>query len=228
MATRKYSRKSLVRKLPSSLYREAHAIIRDRYTLLQTLPDGMNYQAQEKLINELFKKMFPNNTDIHDVTTKLIALNAFYSVHLYGISAMAQSIVHSIPTFDADVRSGSMKLVSTLAHSGDGKKVYRSFATKYCACHNPKAFPIYDEIVRTFLAKVIGKGNLPPYKDSMTGALEKMEESYDYYVGVYDAFRKKYHLTSLTYRQVDWYIWVANKTKNSANLSHLDLFKLIK
>ncbi len=210
---------------PKSLLKEARWVVKNRWALLSTIPNATHYEMQERIINILFSK-FPTNTNIHEVITKVNLLNLTYSTHVTAISLLANDIM-KLHNIDARLAAGDKTLVPAIAKAGSPAKIFRSFATKYCACHNPKAYPIYDRIVREYLAKVISKGNLPLYSGSVNTILTKMENSYAYYVDVYDAFMKTYHLTTMTYRQVDWYIWAAHKSKTSAHLSHLDLFKLV-
>ncbi len=226
MAKKNTTAKSATALPPKSLLKEARWVVKNRWMLLSIMPTGSHYAMQEKIITTLFFKSFPTNMNIHEVVTKVSTLNLFYSTHVGAITSLAKDIT-LIPNIDTRLNAGDLTLVPQIAHSGSPKYLYRSFATKYCACHNPKAYPIYDRIVREYLAKVISKNNLLPYTGSVAFVLKTMEDSYSYYVEIYEAFIKKYHLTTMTYRQVDWYIWVANKCKTSAHLSHLDLFKLI-
>lgn len=201
--------------LPKSLLKEARSIIKNRWIYL-----SKNYQIQEQIIDLLFKKTFPYNTDIDVVKTKAATLNVYYSTHVQAIQKMAHEIVNL--NIDNRLMIGDITLVPDIAKALGTNRIFRSFASKYCAVHNNAAFPIYDRLVRQYLAKVIRKGNLAGYTYNQTTADDKLHD-YMFYVKVYNAFMKQYHLTSLTYRQVDWYIWVAQKCK----LQNLDLFKLI-
>lgn len=223
---KKLLKRKATSSLPKSLLKEARWVVKNRWTLLSTIPQSAHYAMQENMVTSLFSKSFPTNTNIHEVITKASTLNLFYSTHVTAIPLLANDII-SIPNIDIRLKSGDLTLVPDIANAGNKQKTYRSFATKYCACHNPKAYPIYDRIVRKYLAEVISKGNLPPYSESVNTIIQNMMNSYAYYVKVYDAFIKMYHLSSMTYRQVDLYIWVAHKSKISARLSNLDLFNLI-
>ena len=213
--------------LPKSLLKEARMIVKNKWNLLETIPDGMNYCLQEKIIENLFLHKAPGNTDIRDVWTKASLLNIMYSTVVYAIPSVAREIV-AIPNFDKRLVAGEHSLVPLIAKAGHSKWTYRSFATKYCACHQPNLFPIYDSIVRDFLINVISAGHLAGYADTKKSSLSKIDRDYLYYKKVYDDFMTQYHLTSLTYRQVDWYIWVAHKCKKTAKLHSLNLFKIIK
>lgn len=211
---------------PKSLLKEARNIVKNRWSLLSTIPDGMDYCLQEKIITQLFQRDVPENTDVHKVRTKASLLNLLYSTVVYAIPSVSANIV-AIPDFDKRLTAGDISLVPQIAKAGNPRWTHRSFATKYCACHQPTLFPIYDSIVCDYLINVIAAGNLTGYYETKKSAQEKIDSDYAYYKKVYDDFMKQYHLTSLSYRQVDWYIWVSHKCKKSAKLHNLDLFKLI-
>jgi len=201
--------------LPKSLLKEARVIIKNRWNYL-----GQNYQVQEQIIDLLFKKKNLCNNDVNIVRTKAATINIFYSTHVQAISKISQAIVNL--NIDSRLSNGDITLVPDIAKAANVSRRFCSFASKYCAAHNPDAFPIYDRLVRLYLAKVIAKGNLAGYMYNQTTADTKLHD-YRYYVEVYNAFMKQYKLTSLSYRQMDRYIWTACKSK----LANLDLFKLI-
>ena len=183
-------------------------------------PGMAHYGPQEKLVSTLFRKMYPANTKDSEVLVKAFFLNQFYGTNIRAISKLGKGIVlHQI---DANLQQGNITVVDAIANILAPRRNY-SFASKYCACHNPKAFPINDRLVRGYLAKLIAKGHLVGFSGTKTALDKQLYANYALYKDVYDAFMKQYHLTSLSYRQVDWYIWVACKCK----LTHLDLFKLI-
>ena len=59
----------------------------------------------------------------------------------------------NIPTPSKEEKSGDASLVTDIAHIElNGKeKYFYSFATKYCAMHQPERFPIYDRFVGEML-----------------------------------------------------------------------------
>lgn len=201
--------------LPTSLLTEALNVNKQHWNYI-----GTAYKIQQGIIDNLFMQQLPLNTDITEVKIKATILNVCYSTHVHAIAKMAQGIVNL--NIDSRLNSGDITLVEDISNAANVNKQFLSFASKYCAMHKPMAFPIYDRFVRLFLAKVISNGSLPNFKDSLTAADIKLH-NYGYYVKIYNAFMKYYNLSTLTYRQVDCYIWTACK----CNLTNLDLLKLI-
>jgi len=202
-------------RLPKSLRAEATMVAKTKWTY-----PGMDvYAPQEKVIRILFDKIFPTNIDMNEVLTKASILNKFYSTNIWAISTLAKRM--TALNIDKDLQAGKITVVDQIANLLPRKNY--SFASKYCANHNPNAYPINDSLVRGYLAKVIAKGNLQGFDGAKSSLDEKMRLDYAFYKEVYDAFMQQYHLTSLGYRKVDWYIWTACKCK----LNNLNLFKLI-
>ena len=201
----------------TNLLNEAQMVIQNRWTYV-----GQHYQLQEQVIDDLFKHYAPQNTDENIVRTKAETLNIYYNTSVIAIAKMAKEIVNL--KIDNRLKKKDLSLVPDIANAVNKNRQFTSFASKYCAAHKPDGYPIYDSLVRNYLAQVIGKGNLANYTCCMTTA-ENMMHDYLKYVDVYNAFIAQYNLSSLSYRDVDWYIWVANK--NIQTLSQLNLFKLI-
>ena len=218
MAKKVLNRKSMV-NLPKSLLQEARKVVKNRWNY----PEMASYGLQEQVLQEFLKK-HKYNTNESEVLVKATLVNTFYSTHVAKLPVVVNNMM-KIKDFDQRLNNGITSLVTDIAQTGVSK-TWRSFATKYCALHNPTAFPIRDRIVSNYLAHLIAEGNLKNFNGNVKSVIQQMDDSYSYYIKVYDAFMQQYHLTSLGYRNVDWYLWVANKNRNI--LKHLDLFKLIK
>ena len=215
---KKATTKSTPRPAVTSLLAEAKMVNQ----LHWSYPGMQVYAEQEKVIHQLFRKVWAfQNTQLDVVRSKVGILNVCYSTHIAAITKMAQGIC-ALPNVDARLQSGDITLVTDIANIIPGRHNI-SFASKYCACHNPKAFPIYDNFVSTTLAKIIAKGNLKGSCGTWTNVHKQMQHDYASYKEVYDAFMTQYKLKSLTYRQVDWYIWTAVK----CNMNQLNLFQLV-
>lgn len=219
--------------LPTSLLKEAKTVNQQHWTY-----PGMDvYAEQEKVIDRLFRKTWAHvHTRIDIVKSKVATLNIYYGTCIQAVTTLAKGIctIDQQTNMDNRLQNGDLTLVNDIAGILP-KRRNLSFSTKYCACHNPVAYPIYDSLVANYLAAVIAKGNL-----NITGlsipstaqmkVLRQMHANYPLYVDIYKAFVKQCHLTSLTYRQVDWYIWTACKFQNNQiNIfgQQLNLFKLI-
>lgn len=206
--------------LPTSLTAEAERILNKISTPVKK--SLAHYYQQEDVIDFLFRKnsLTIPNVDPNMVLIKSTILNEFYGTQIKDITAMATAMLKKIKDFDTMLVNGNVSLVDAISKATS--RCNTSFASKYCACHQPTLFPILDGIVGTFLATLIAKGNLAGYSGARTTLRNRFQVDYAFYKDVYDAFMKQYGLTGLTYRQVDNYIWWANKLEWKS----LNLFKL--
>ena len=154
-------------------------------------------------------------------------LNLFYSTGIQATNKMSENIL-SIKDIDKRLSIGDKSLIPEIATlTFDGKERFNySFATKYCAYHQPDKFPIYDSIVAMTFTSFFEKGLLPKYKfcnrkSTVEEAYTKGEyatklKNYDFFVEVYDYFMDLYDLKgNFTYREIDSYIWGAFKVPGS-------------
>lgn len=199
---------------PISLLNEVNNVLTNFRTY-----QGMDvYELKWKILDMLCRQ-YPANTTLEEVYLKADTLNRYYSTTIFSILPMAQGIIH-IPDIDQRLLNGDPTLVkdniqpnNDIATIIPGHTNY-SFATKYCACHNPAAYPIYDNIVADFFVAAIRSKHLafPAIIGlSVSQIRNRMKNDYAFYKAIYTAFMQQYNLTSLTYREVDWYIWTAGK-----------------
>lgn len=199
---------------PISLLNEANNVL----TNFRTYQGMAVYELKWKILDMLCRQ-YPANTTLEEVYLKADTLNRYYSTTIFSILPMAKGIAN-IPNIDKRLQNGDPTLVkdntkpnNDIATIIPGHTNY-SFATKYCACHNPAAYPIYDNIVADFFVAAIKSGHFTT--PAITGLhiskiRKQMKNDYVFYKDIYTAFMQQYNLTSLTYREVDWYIWVAGK-----------------
>ena len=110
--------------------------------------DGMkSYSIQEGLLQSLMKD-YPDHSNKNAVEVKVKLLNLFYSTGIQATNAITENIL-SINDIDKRLVKGDISLVKEIAtlKLKDGTRYNYSFATKYCAYHQPKLYPIYDSIV---------------------------------------------------------------------------------
>ena len=220
-----------------SLRKDAHAVL-DGYEKMES------YRIQELLLQSLVKK-YPDHKNKAAVETKVKLLNLFYSTGIQATNKMSENIL-SVGNIDKRLSEGDKSLILEIATlTFDDKKRYNySFATKYCAYHQPEKFPIYDSIVAMTFISFFEKGLLPKYKCcsrksavketntySKAEFKEKLKE-YDFFVNVYDYFMKLYDLKGyFTYREIDSYIWgafkVAGPDYEIEKMAKLDKSKII-
>ena len=166
---------------------------------------------------------YPDHKNAGAVDTKVKLLNLFYSTGIQATNMMTAHIL-SIKDIDARLKAGDKSLVAEIAalelSNGDVRFNY-SFATKYCAMHQPTKYPIYDSIVADTFESLFVQGYLPKYTYSRTkskspntfkkGEFAAKLKEYDFYVDLYKYFMELFDLTEFTVREVDAYIWGAFK-----------------
>ena len=199
---------------PISLLTEANNVL----TNFRNYPSMDVYELKWKILDMLCRQ-YPANTTLEEVYLKADTLNRYYSTNIFSILSMAKGIIH-IPDIDQRLQNGDPTLVkdntkpnNDIATIISGHTNY-SFATKYCACHNPAAYPIYDNIVADFFVAAIKSKHFTSSAIiglSVSQIQNQMKNDYVLYKDIYTAFMQQYNLTSLTYREVDWYIWTAGK-----------------
>ena len=129
-----------------------------------------SYREQEKVIenifseNGVFAKLGRENLE-QIVLLKVSVLDSFYSTNLakFGIYEVAKHIakleveskihqkIRNANPKNYDELKGIIEQIAECKRKDDKKKVFYSFATKYCFHHNQNAFRIYDSFVREVL-----------------------------------------------------------------------------
>ena len=127
--------KQTIRKTPPSisLYGDAKMVLQNKWTHLKG-----TYGLQEQIIDLIFRKTYAfQNTNADVVKLKTITLNLYYSTYIRATTKLATGILQ-IQNLDARLQNGDLTLVDDVANVLSRRNY--SFATKYCACHNPKAY----------------------------------------------------------------------------------------
>ena len=188
----------------------------------------LSYELQEEILQNFTQKHLSHEV-YEEVEIKAKLLNMFYSTGIQAIDSMVRNIM-SIKDIDIILKKpkyckGLVDAIANLKLKDDKKRNNYSFATKYCALHQPDKYPIYDSIVAAIFTKLMTTDQLPPYKRKrkksdissdtyMTqGEFEERLRDYDFFVKVYDTFMKDYGLkkSEFSYRNVDWYLWGSYK-----------------
>ena len=187
------------------------------------------YEIQEKILQNLVRE-YKDHNKYEAVELKAKLLNMFYSTGIQAINSVVEKIM-SIKNID-EILNGkkhSKELIDIIAElnlsNGNTRNNY-SFATKYCALHQPKKYPIYDSIVAAIFISLLKQGKLPPYQlkkgkseistaiNMTVGEFTANLRDYNFFVEVYNCFMSAYGLNSLSYRQVDRYLWGSYKVKD--------------
>lgn len=149
-------------------------------------------------LRKLFKQLCPTNTSLEDIIIKCTTLNKLYSTNIYNIQAVAEHILSL--NIDERLKNGDVTLVDDIAKVHVLNKRYYSFATKYCAMHEPEKYSIYDSNVNKVLKHY--------YKGIYTDVSLK---DYNTYTQALHTFQKDYHLESLSLWELDKYLWDLGK-----------------
>ena len=193
----------------------------DARKVLQDYKKMEGYRIQEKILKQL-QKEYPDHKNKAAVDIKVKLLNLFYSTGIQAVNKMTDNVL-SINNIDERLTQGDLLLVSEIAtlRLVGGERNNYSFATKYCALHQPEKFPIYDSIVADTFESLFEQGFLPQYhykrsKTSEPNTFTKSEfaaklKNYKFYVRFYDYFMELFDLKDFTYREIDSYIWGAFK-----------------
>lgn len=203
---------------------------KDLLKYFQDTKQMKTYDLQGELVAE-FAKQHPDHTDYSCVELKVKLLNLFYSTGIKAVDAMVRNIL-SIKDIDKILAEPKAcpELVHRIARlqlSGGVVRDNYSFATKYCALHQPAKYPIYDSIVAAIMMQLFADGKLPPYRlktdrsaKSGKSCMTKSEffaklKDYKSYIEIYDCFMKNFGLSGhkdVSYRMVDTYLWGSVKS----------------
>ena len=139
----------------------------DAEKFLKKREEQRSYSIQQKILQGLVNE-YRNHSNYEAVELKAKLLNMFYSTGIQAINMVVNRIM-SIKDIDEVLNEEkySKKLIDTIAElnlsDGNTRNNY-SFATKYCALHQPKKYPIYDSIVAAIFISLLKQGKLPPYQ----------------------------------------------------------------
>lgn len=166
-----------------------------------------NYTMQEKALDKLFFKTYPNNVSIEDILVKVATLNDFYSTNIFGGYMMAKHILNL--NIDDRLKAGDEALVNEMAAivTNDGKvKNFYSFATKYCSHHRPNDYAIYDSYVDRVLRYFRNVDGFSKFEDVDL-------KDYIKFRNVLSDFQKFYNLEKYNLKLLDRYLWQLGKEK---------------
>jgi len=102
---------------------------------------------------------------------------------------------------DALLAEGSPEAVDLIANCPPLRR-YLSFASKFCSWHNPAVYPIYDANARACLWGYKKQDQFAKFQQQDLWYYEKFRAAVV-------AFRKHYGLDSLTFKQLDKFLWLS-------------------
>ncbi|STP13484.1 hypothetical protein [Helicobacter cinaedi] len=228
-----------------SRHNEAMRELYDRILGIYNSNKYENYREQEKVVenifseNGVFAKLGRENLQ-QIVLLKVSVLDSFYSTNLakFGIYEVAKHItkLEQKDQIHQKIRNANpqnynelkniVKQIAECKRKDDKKKVFYSFATKYCFHHNQNAFRIYDSFVREVLVffnngKSDTSNKFADIPSELVGTnfygkklidtkLRKLE-NYDTFLKAIDRFAKFYGLKNENTRDLDHFLWILGK-----------------
>ena len=228
-----------------SRHNEAMRELYDRILGIYNSNKYENYREQEKVVenifseNGVFAKLGRENLQ-QIVLLKVSVLDSFYSTNLakFGIYEVAKHItkLEQKDQIHQKIRNANpqnynelkniVKQIAECKRKDDKKKVFYSFATKYCFHHNQNAFRIYDSFVREVLVffnngksdTSNAKFNIPSklvgtnfYGKKLTNKELKDYDTYNTFLQAIDEFAKHYGLENENTRDLDHFLWILGK-----------------
>ena len=156
-------------------------------------------QLGDKALNELLEQ-FPQNRVASQVLLKVLVLDRLYHTRILEIHV--ERFARHIAGLDIDslLAKNSLDAVRQIYRCPELKRVYYSFATKFCSWHKPKLYPIFDSYAVECLWAYRKQDHFATFHRQDLWYYEK-------YVAVITAFRDFYKLDGLTFRQVDKFLW---------------------
>ena len=172
---------------------------------LEALRGDEEFYGAEETISLIFSR-WPENRKFAPVHAKVVVLNTLYSSGLRTIDTypMARQIVGL--DIDACLRDGDPMLVRDICRLDlpRGRTVFYSFATKYCAWHEPDLFQIYDSYVDELLWAYRSRFSFHAFKRMDLGTYRK-------FLAVIDKFKAAFGLECLSRKETDKFLWSEGK-----------------
>jgi hypothetical protein len=140
------------------------------------------------------------NSNRSEVLRKVAVLNQIYSTNIYNISPVVEHILDL--KIDDRLTAGDPALVDEIAQVKFSDKTHHlfSFATKYCAWHEPKKFQIFDSHVEQMLCAYRSYG-FDKFRD---------EDLHNYarFAEVIENFRKYFGLEKFSRKDLDKFLYI--------------------
>lgn len=171
--------------------------------------EGMRqFTEQGKVTEAALQKLlraFPGNTVTEEILLKVITVNQMYSTNIFAVQVVAELI--QAADIDAALQVGDPELVHRIDRlkftTAKGRAVdwsIYSFATKYCALHQPQHYPIYDGLIA---------GKLMEYgrQDGFSALRGVNLRDYPTFRKVVLQFQAHYGLQAFSFREIDHFLW---------------------
>ncbi|MDP9173860.1 MAG: hypothetical protein M3O30_08345 [Planctomycetota bacterium] len=155
---------------------------------------------------------WPKNTNFNEVLAKVVILDRLYSTNVFYIYKVASHILQK--NIDDRLSCGDLSTVADLAKTEfTGKPLnLLSFASKYCAWHQPNQFQIFDNLVESLLWEY--------QKAYAFGKFERTElRIYLRYIEILKDFCGFFGLDELCRKDVDKFLWMEGRELQNSRQS---------
>ena len=174
--------------------------------------DRLNYAAARAVVDQ-----FRSNRRYDHIRVKVDVVNGIFKTSIKDTFGVARCIHEQVVRVDQRLAKGDTSLVAEIARYESRAGVFRtnySFATKYCHCHEPELFPIYDQ----FVVKSLCQYRMSPGFDFFT---KKGLKSYQTFHHVLMAFRDVYGIRRIGGAKIDRFLWAMGKYGQSPHLQRV-------
>jgi len=149
-----------------------------------------------------------SNCDDCNVIAKVAVLNALYATRIMNIYPVVDRILEL--KIDERLRAGDETLVGEIAHVrlGTRTRVLLSFASKYCAWHEPDQYQIFDSRVEAMLWG---------YQKRFGFAKFRRWELREYptFARIISQFREHFGLGEFNRKDLDKFLWMEGGQKRA-------------
>jgi hypothetical protein len=104
-----------------------------------------NYKAALELT-----QAFISNKTYKNIFIKVNFINGAFKTAIGDTQGVAKQVFSNVKNIDRKLENGNTQLIKEIEHYKSKEMKIRknySFATKYCHCHQPELYPIYDDYV---------------------------------------------------------------------------------
>ncbi len=161
----------------------------------------------DRVVGAIFIQ-WPANTNLCEILAKVVILNQFYNTNIRNPLAVAKHILDL--KIDHQLEEGEPTLVDAVARVkfSDKTRLLFSFATKYCAWHQPDKFQIFDR----YVARVLWT-----YRQALGEFRREDLRTYTKFAEVVTNFCKSFKLESCSRKNLDKFLWIEGKSLEAAD-----------
>jgi hypothetical protein len=151
----------------------------------------------------VFQAFFHNRNE-NSVYIKVHMVNTIFNTQIRDPHGLARRLSKKVKELDRRLKRGDETLIEEvgryIAKSGQSFRFY-SFATKFCHCHNPGSFPIYDS------AKALSLYEFNKIHSFSEFSKTSIYKDYAVFKKVLQDFIDRFELNRLKKNEVDRFLW---------------------